>query len=806
MIRQFNRLTRHIPARSFISVVLLLSLISTCFLHAQKTKHEWRPSNEGLFGANVQVFGFNGNEDVFVGTDIGLFRMSAGDERWQPTDVITKVRSISLTPKGTMLVGTEDGTYRSSDGGDTWTKPFTVPGQVNFSYTPVGRIFSAQAGGFGPPSYYYYSDDDGLSWKTQMLLEYGSGNNQFSYTDQGAMLMSVPDGVLISHDLGETWTPTDFKERVYQFVRLSTGETLALTLTGIWSTVDGGAWLLVSDEMISSIAVAPGGDFLMKQSWYSGYKASTDQGIYRSTDAGATRELLLQSGNPTAVAVAPDGTYWVAADRTIYTSSDQGNTWSERIDGISNVAVNMIVSGPDDVLYALAPTGANATWGAKTDYFGLFRSSDLGASWMQVADGLEGDRLWVDSVGNVYTTRREFEWFVQSDTNALRQWNVLQQSGDRGATWTDLAENIIPTRVMSNSSGVVAFGSFQLSGSEVTNGDLHVSRDSGRTWTRLSMTSEEWNASDYPKAVRDLIVLPDGRVLFTASVQEYSGRFQTGMFRTDVEGTEVIELADTLLLRALSRTASGTLLATGSIAPSGDVSTHTFGSFRSTDDGTTWQQTLGSATPSTPVSHFIAVTDNSIVAYGSNAYRSSDGGQTWEEMTYDERSMYITNLTRHPSGSYFAVFLSKIFVSANRGASWLELNDGLPPAQPTVVTAARSTDRVFVGTFEHGIYRSEVVADTTNSVSSRTDSDVTELSLIKAEDDNAAVRFTLSEGSTVSIELYDVLGNRVAALSQQRTERGRHTVTFPLSGIASGNYLLLLRTERGIRSVPVPIR
>jgi len=55
---------------------------------------------------------------------------------------------------------------------------------------------------------------------------------------------------------------------------------------------------------------------------------------------------------------------------------------------------------------------------------------------------------------------------------------------------------------------------------------------------------------------------------------------------------------------------------------------------------------------------------------------------------------------------------------------------------------------------------------------------------------SVAVPFAVPEAAHVEIELYDVLGRRVAVLANSLFDTGRHTIRFDGSNLASGVYLL----------------
>ncbi len=62
---------------------------------------------------------------------------------------------------------------------------------------------------------------------------------------------------------------------------------------------------------------------------------------------------------------------------------------------------------------------------------------------------------------------------------------------------------------------------------------------------------------------------------------------------------------------------------------------------------------------------------------------------------------------------------------------------------------------------------------------------------------SATVAFDLAAAAEVTIEVYDVLGRRVAVLAEGQHEAGHHTVRWDAAGLASGTYLLRATVTSG---------
>ena len=65
------------------------------------------------------------------------------------------------------------------------------------------------------------------------------------------------------------------------------------------------------------------------------------------------------------------------------------------------------------------------------------------------------------------------------------------------------------------------------------------------------------------------------------------------------------------------------------------------------------------------------------------------------------------------------------------------------------------------------------------------------------------IRFDLKNASHVSLTIYDVLGRKVRTLLNKDMEAASHFVDFDAKGLSSGVYFARLKTDQGVRSIPM---
>jgi photosystem II stability/assembly factor-like uncharacterized protein len=233
---------------------------------------------------------------------------------------------------------------------------------------------------------------------------------------------------------------------------------------GIWKTTDAGiVWKPIFDGQpvasIGALAVAPSDP----KTIYAGTgesdireDLSSGNGVYKSTDAGATWQhiglddtrqisrIVIDPQNANVVYVGALGHAFGPNDqRGVYKSVDGGEHWTRALDlgpeiGISDLA---ICSSNPQVLFAGAWHVRRPPWStyAPTEGpgSGLYRSQDAGKTWAHLrGNGLpEGDwgRVGVDIASD---GKRVYALIVlQSDSSTESRKSGLYRSDDGGNTW-----------------------------------------------------------------------------------------------------------------------------------------------------------------------------------------------------------------------------------------------------------------------------------------------------------------------------------------------------------------------------------
>ncbi|HEX3747990.1 MAG TPA: glycoside hydrolase [Bryobacteraceae bacterium] len=268
---------------------------------------------------------------------------------------------------------------------------------------------------------------------------------------------------------------------------------------GVWKTENAGhSWQPISDEgipigSVGAIAVAPSNPNIV----YVGTgepdiraQHSYGDGMYKSSDAGKTWKhiglensehigrIAVDQTNPNRLYVAVLGhVYDANPERGLYRSVDGGTTWKKVLasqktpNDVGAIEVAIDPKNPR-VIYA-------SLWGTRRPPWsvyapsnlpggGLFKSTDGGDTWKQLAGGLPTD----DTVGKI--------GMAISPSNPNRVWAAVDDTG----------EAVAPSRT---GGGGGAAGAERAT----PPGGIYLSNDAGATWKKVNSENRLWGRGWY---------------------------------------------------------------------------------------------------------------------------------------------------------------------------------------------------------------------------------------------------------------------------------------------------------------------
>lgn len=333
------------------------------------------------------------------------------------------------------------------------------------------------------PNVYFFGATGGGLWKT---------------VDSGTSWTCVTDGYLTTSSVGAVSVSESNPDIIY----IGTGEReIRGNISqgdGVYKSIDGGkTWKhigLESTKTIAKIVIDPKNpDVVYVAALGDTYHASSDRGIYKSTDGGVSwTKVLFESPKAGAVDLAIDPTNsrilyaatWEAW-RTPWhlNSGGPGSKLWKSLDGGSNwVEISRNKGLPAGVLgkigIGIAPSSPNRIYAiVEASDGGIFSSEDAGQTWIKLNDEAE---------------YRQRAWYFShlivdpKDANKLYCLNVgAFKSSDGGTKWSGFAISHSdnhdlwinpddPTKMI-----------------ESNDGGATVSIDGGRTWSKLNFPTAQ---------------------------------------------------------------------------------------------------------------------------------------------------------------------------------------------------------------------------------------------------------------------------------------------------------------------------
>lgn len=234
---------------------------------------------------------------------------------------------------------------------------------------------------------------------------------------------------------------------------------MAATNGGVWKTNDyGRTWNPIFDAMptgsIGALEVAPSDPNIIYVGSGEGLQRpdlSTGDGMYRSDDAGKTwthlglrdaqqiPRIAIDSHDPNRLFVAALGhPYGPNGERGIYRSTDGGRNFTRVLYKNETTGGADVVLSPSDpnTVYAVlweAQQGPweNAAWSGPNS--GLFKSTDGGSTWTQLAGGLPTTADGLGRIGIGISPTDPNRIYI---TATAGEKSGIYRSDDAGATWT----------------------------------------------------------------------------------------------------------------------------------------------------------------------------------------------------------------------------------------------------------------------------------------------------------------------------------------------------------------------------------
>ncbi len=513
------------------------------------------------------------------------------------------------------------------------------------------NIFAGTGGGLRGGGVFLSTDNcrtwapvnNGLGWLPNVYAIAISGTNIFAGLNGG--------GVYLSTNNGSSWTGVNNGLPQYAFVSslvVSGTSIFAGTIynNGVYrSTNNGLSWTTVNNGLDSETVYY--GINAMTVSGNNIFIGTQIDGIYRSSDNGenwtycgfkdTTIYSLAISDTNIFAGIFPA----LTCSPSVFYSSNNGKSWNASI-GVTGICNSLVVSGKN----ILAGTSTN----------GIFLSTDNGANWTQINNGLPTN-YWVYSLA-------AFPNEI-GGTNLLAGNNRgVYLSTDNGGSWNEADSGL--TGIGNNSLAVIGNNIFA-----GTTSGIFLSTDDGSNWTSVNN-----GLSSY--SVLDAEALAVSGTDFYAAIVPYGDPpYGNGICLSTDYGTNWTRLCSNAPGGGVASLAVGKNAAGGINLFAGTGN----GIFVSTNNGVIWNKLNTGLPADSMLIKSIAVAGSTILAAtnynNSTVILSTDFGAHWSDATEFTPFPSISSITLYGLNILVAAY-DGIYLSTNNGKTWTQINLGLP--------------------------------------------------------------------------------------------------------------------------------
>jgi len=546
------------------------------------------------------------------------------------------VRSLNFDPKNPdrIYLGTSTGTlFLSNDGGHNWTRLAHLGGDDNVLdhitidpqnpkhiYVSAWSVENQQAGDV------YRSHDGGNNWEALAGIHGKSVRAMaMSASDSKVLVVGALDGVFRTKNGGNSWErispPSQAEVKNIESIAIDPKNpdvVYAGTWHLAWKTDDGGAnWHHINKGMIDDSDVF---SVIVDSTDSSVVYASACSGIYKSESAGDLFHKLqgipFSARRTRVLKQDPSNPATVYAGTTegLWKTTDGGKTWKHVTN--SEVVVNDVLVDPRDANRVLLAT----------DRSGVL-ASDNGAQTFTASNHGYTHRY----VSSILADKDDANAMLVGVVND-REWGGVFSTRDGGQSWQQ------------KSAGLGGRDVFALQ--QASNGALIAGTNKGMFL--LDRNARQW------RPINNIVT------------EKVAARVVKGKKGAKAVKTPAVVIRSVLDARVsdIEVTPKSWLAATGA------------GLFTSSDQGKTWHggAVLGK-------SDFVSVESDGdlvVAATRTNILYSTNSGTTWQQAPLSSYITSIHGVTVTPEGQILVASREGAFRSADSGATWEHVVNGIP--------------------------------------------------------------------------------------------------------------------------------
>ncbi len=588
--------------------------------------------------------------------------------------------------------------YATANAGN-WT--FIGPSVVPTGGGGAGRINAVRVHPVDPNILYACSPSGGL-WKSE-----DAGSTWSSNTDQLAQVIGCTDVAI---------DPTNPN---IMYLATGDGDAGDTYSVGILKSTDAGATWNTTGLSYSNASYRQISKILIDPNNTSNIIAASSNGIWRSTDAGATftnvqsggfKDMEFKPGDPNTV---------YAAGTEFYKSTDNGATWTKitsilpAATNVSRIAIAVTPANPAYVYLIIGLPAPN--YGTE----GFYKSTNSGTTFTKPSTPALGTQQWYDLC------------IAASPTNAdeilLGGQTDFKRSTNGGTTWSQNGGN---THVDYHDVGFTGGTSYYMG----SDGGVFYTSNSGGSWTDLSTGLEisqmygfgqsattpylflqGWQdngTNRFNGTTWTHVLGGDGMLCFIdrTNNQNMFGEYQNGGLNRSNNGgatwtgiTNGINETGPWVTPWMQDPVNATTIYAGFVNV-----------WKSTNLGTSWTKISTFSNTSTVITMAVSPANNQViwVSKANGVYRTTNGGTTWTLMTGlpagTITGITCSNTDANKAWITYSGFnnTNKVYKTSDQGATWTNYSAGVPNIPVNCITYVdNSNDAVYIGTDLGVFYR-----------------------------------------------------------------------------------------------------
>lgn len=330
---------------------------------------------------------------------------------------------------------------------------------------------------------------------------------------------------------------------------------------GVFKTIDGGAnWKPIFDKQpylnIGDIELDPSNPntiYVATGDPNIGYYSSVGDGVWKSTDAGATwtniglknqriisRFEVNPKNNQIMYAAAMGMSFQKNKDRGLYKTIDGGTTWTQKLFVSDSTGVCDFMMDPQNpnVIYASTwdRVRSNNTNIVAGEGAAVYKSSNGGDTWTKLGTGLPSGRF--SRTGITMFEKNPNILFAVFVADKTFNHEGIYRSKNAGATWEKLPNNPDDTGLPANALGGFGWYFAQIRVNPNDANDIYLlgvdlwrTKDGGTTW---KLAGPPWWAYEVHADKHDMAYTPSGKILLATDGGAYISK-NDGLNWEDVE-------------------------------------------------------------------------------------------------------------------------------------------------------------------------------------------------------------------------------------------------------------------------------